>query len=265
VVRSHTELGWKKRASVWIDVPFVNRTFATDEGGAAVSSTGLGDLDLGLRLPIRQGHMPIAIELGWIAPMGSNRKIFPGTGGGGGMDGTSYLAQATGPVRDSSAFFNTGLQSLSAAIEFGGSAGKKSYWTAGGGFRSNYLTPGARGDEDRQASFVDARASFGTWLGTHLLVSGDFAGEWARQQGNPYDRIATDVPGDNGPQLQPSSIIVGPRFTYRVDDRMDMFAGSWHTASGRNVLHTDQFYAGIAWKQTGLDRLAGAMGGTKAH
>jgi hypothetical protein len=50
-----------------------------------------------------------------------------------------------------------------------------------------------------------------------------------------------------------------------VDDRMDVFAGSWHTASGRNVLHTDQFFAGIAWKQTGLDRLAGAMGGTQSH
>ena len=34
-----------------------------------------------------------------------------------------------------------------------------------------------------------------------------------------------------------------------------MFAGTWHTEGGRNVLHTDQFYAGIAWKQTGLDRL----------
>jgi hypothetical protein len=53
--------------------------------------------------------------------------------------------------------------------------------------------------------------------------------------------------------------------TYRVDERMDVFAGSWHTPRGRNVLHHDLYYCGIAWKHTGLDRLAGALGGTKAR
>src|SRR5438046_737290 len=43
-VRSHNELGWKKHASIWIDVPFVSRTFALDQGGS-VTSTGLGDID----------------------------------------------------------------------------------------------------------------------------------------------------------------------------------------------------------------------------
>lgn len=60
-------------------------------------------------------------------------------------------------------------------------------------------------------------------------------------------------------------MVAGPRFTLRVDDRMDVFAGSRHSPSGRNVLHADQYYCGIAWKQTGLDRLAGAFGGTKAR
>jgi hypothetical protein len=54
--------------------------------------------------------------------------------------------------------------------------------------------------------------------------------------------------------------IVGPRFTYRVDERMDVFGGSWHTANGENVLHENYYYFGIAWKHTSLDRLAGALG-----
>jgi hypothetical protein len=264
VVRSHTEMGWKKRASVWFDVPFVNRTFALNNGGS-ITSTGLGDLGFGLRFGLHQGHSPIALELGWVTPLGGNRKLFPGVGGSGGMDGTSYLSQATGPVRDSSAFFDSGLQSLSAALELGGSAGKRAYWTLGGGYRTTYLTIGARDTLDRYADFATASASLGMWMGTHLLVNGSFAGEWPVSQGNLYDRIRKPIAGDHGPDLEPTRMLAGPRFTYRVDERMDVFAGSWHTVSGRNVLHTDQFYAGIAWRQTGLDRLAGAFGGTKAH
>jgi hypothetical protein len=264
VVRSHNELGWKKHASVWFDVPYVNRTFAVNTGGS-LTSTGLGDLDFGIRYNMSLGHAPLALELGWIAPLGGNRKLFPGVGGSGGMDGTSYLPQATGPVRDSSAFFDSGLQSLSASLELGGTAGKRSYWTLGGGYRTRYLTPGSRTTKDRYADFATGTGSLGIWMGTHVLASGSFSGEWPISQGNPYDRIVTPIAGDHGPDLEPVNMLAGPRLTYRVDERMDVFAGSWHTVSGRNVLHTDQFYAGIAWKQTGLDRLAGAFGGTRAH
>lgn len=265
VVRSHTELGWKKHASVWFDVPYVSRTFALDPGGS-LTSTGLGDFDFGLRFGAHVAKMPLGIELGWTAPLGGNRKLFPGVGGSGGMDGTSYVAQATGPVRDSSAFFDSGLQSLYGNLELGGTAGKHTFWTLGGGYRTRYLTAGARSaTEDRYADFLSATGSLGIWVGTHLLLTGTYNGEWARSQGNPYDRIATPIAGAHGPDLEPSSTIVGPRFTYRVDERMDVFAGTWHAINGRNVLHTDQFYAGIAWKHTGLDRLAGAFGGTRAH
>lgn len=263
-VRSHNELGWKKRASVWIDVPFVSRTWAFNSGGSK-TSTGLGDFDFGIRYGMHLGHAPLALELGWTAPLGGNRRLFPGTSGSGGMDGTSYGAQANGPVRDSSAFFSTGLQSLSAALELGGTAGKRTYWTVGGGYRTHYLTPGSRSTEDRYADFATGTASLGIWLGPHLLASGGFASEWPMSQGNAYDRIRAPIAGNHGPELESAVMLAGPRFTYRVDDRLDVFAGSWHTPSGRNVLHTDQFYAGIAWKQTGLDRLAGALGGTKAH
>ncbi len=263
-VRSHDEFGWKKRASVWFDVPVVSRTFAGDAGGS-FTSTGLGDFGFGIRYGMHLGHAPLAIELGWTAPLGGNRKLFPGTSGSGGADGTSYGAQASGPVRDSSAFLDSGLQSLSAALELGGTAGKRTYWTLGGGYRTHYETLGARAVTDRYADFATGTVTLGIWAGEHLLVSGNFAGEWSMSQGSSYDRIAAPIAGGHGPDLEPATLLAGPRLTYRIDERTDVFAGTWHTEGGRNVLHTDQFYAGIAWKQTGLDRLAGALGGVQAH
>lgn len=274
-VRSHNELGWKKSASVWIDVPFVSRTYANDAGGS-VTSTGLGDLDFGIRYGLHRGNMPLALELGWTAPLGGNRRLFPGTGGSGGLDGTSYGALADGQLRDSSAFFDTGLQSLSAALELGGTAGKRSYWTLGGGYRTHFLSIGSRRrpvgvrpntiqNNNRWLDAVTGGATLGFWFSSSLLVTGTFRGEFPIYQSERYDRIVARIPGPDGPDLEVKYVLAGPRFTYRVDDRMDVFAGSWHTASGRNVLHSDQFYCGIAWKQTGLDRLAGAFGGTQAH
>jgi hypothetical protein len=264
VLRSHNEMGWKQHTSVWFDVPFVSRTFAPDAGGA-ITSTGLGDLDFGFRRGMHLGKAPLALELGWITPLGSNGTLFPGTGSSGGMDGASYGALAIGSLRDSNAFFRQGLQSLSAAIELGGTAGKGSYWTIGGGYRTDFLTIGARKIEDRYADFGTGRVSLGMWLGQRLLVSGDFRGEWPLSQGNAYDRVSTPIVGGNSTDREAIWMIAGPRFTLRVDERMDVFAGSWHTPSGRNVLHADEYYCGIAWKQTGLDRLAGALGGTKAR
>src|SRR5262245_45841488 len=77
VVRSTSEFGWKKRVSVWIGVPFVNRVF-TPPRGAAFTSTGLGDIDLGLRFAVHRGASPVALSLGWSAPMGGSRRLYPG-------------------------------------------------------------------------------------------------------------------------------------------------------------------------------------------
>ena len=264
VMRVHTEMGWTKHESVWFDVPFVNRTFGPDAGGS-LTSTGLGDLAFGIRYGVHVGHAPLAFELGWTAPLGGNRRLFPGTSGSSGADGTGYLAHANGSASDSSAFFDTGLQSLSAALDLGGTAGKRAYWTLGGGYHTNYLPGGSRKQTDRYANFATGRATLGVWLGQHLLLSGNCVGEWPMSQGDSYDRVTAPIPGAHGPNLEPVSILAGSRLTYRVDDRMDLFGGTWHTLSGRNVLHTDQFFAGIAWKQTGLDRLAGALGGTQSH
>ena len=263
LVRSHNELGWKKRASVWIDVPFVSRTWVS--GADDATSTGFGDIGLGVRYGMHLGKAPLALSLGWTAPLGTNRRLFPGTSGDGGLDGTSFgaLSQATG--RDSSTFLSQGMQSLSASLDVAGTLGKRAFYTLGGGYRTRYLTVGARKTTDRYADFATTDVSLGFWLTQNLMVSGAFSGEWQVSQGESYDRISAPITVGSGPELQSVNMLAGERVTYRIDDKMDVFAGTWHNPSGRNTLHADQFYCGIAWRQSALDRLAGAFGGTKAH
>jgi len=256
VMRSYSEFGWKKRASVWFDVPFVSRSF-TPHTGATSTSTGLGDLDLGAKIRLKAGPSPMALTLGWTTPMGANRKLFPGPGGDGATD-AHVPRPSLSNFSDTSFFFNQGLQALTAGLELGGAAGKRAYWNAGGSYRYTFLEFASTGDNSHNAKLAGAQAELGIWFGKALLVSGEFHGEWLLSQSAQYDQ---DLTQDHDSKR----LIVGPRFTYRVDERMDVFAGSMHTASGRNTLHYDQYYAGIAWKQTGLSRLAGALGGTKEH
>ena len=57
---------------------------------ATSTATGFGDLGLGVRIALMRGGMPVSLSLGWTAPMGGNRRLFPGTSGGTGLDGTRY-------------------------------------------------------------------------------------------------------------------------------------------------------------------------------
>ena len=263
VVRSYNEFGWKKRAAVWIAVPFVSRAFAPFPSGA-FASTGFGDIDLGLKLRLRSGTTPVALSLGWTAPLGGNRGLYPGTSGNVGIDPSISPRFPGSNFTDTTLFFDAGLQSLTATLELGGSAGRRALWTLGGGARYRYLEFG-QNDEDsagvttafrRAAMAAVGEATLGVWLRPSVLVTGAFRGEWTSWQTKLYDGVVAR-------DLEAVRMLAGPRLTYRVDDRMDVFAGSWHTPGGRHVLHHDQYYCGIAWKQTGLDRLAGALGGTK--
>jgi len=253
-VRSHNEIGWKRHASVWLDAPFVSRTYASNTDGS-VTSTGLGDIDLGLRLGMHVGGAPLALELGWTAPLGGNRRLFPGTSGFGGVHGAIYESLLSGAARDSSAFLDSGLQSLFAGLETG-HTGRRFGWTLGGGLRLRYLTlsgdPFKFGASDRAASFSTASAGIAWQKSDRLILGAGATGEWSGDAGGRY-----------GPA--PRLLLVGPRVTYRVDDRTDVFAGTWNSEGGRNVLHIDQFYAGVAWKSSALPRLATALMGVRPH
>jgi len=57
---SYTEMGWKTKATLWFSVPFVNRGFTRFSGGTS-TSTGLGDLDFGMRYRLKGGSMPASL------------------------------------------------------------------------------------------------------------------------------------------------------------------------------------------------------------
>jgi hypothetical protein len=133
---------------------------------------------------------------------------------------------------------------------------EEKFWTAGGELRYRFLEFGNTGISSHNARFVGGNASLGWWAHRNLLVTGLFQGEWVTNQSQNYDR-------DLAVERQPTRLLAGPRFTWRVDDRMDVFAGSWHVARGENVIHYDQYYFGIAWRQSSLSKYAGAYGGSK--
>jgi hypothetical protein len=93
-------------------------------------------------------------------------------------------------------------------------------------------------------------ADLNLWLGSSMLVSGAYA--YARSLGTG------DVP-----EREFMFHEAGPVLTYRVDDRLDVFAGSLYTLAGKNVLRTDHYFVGLAVKRTTLNRLQGFLGGTR--
>jgi len=263
-ILAHTEFGWKTHTTFIMGMPFVGRTVAPDVAGVpTTTSSGLGDIDLGLRYARKAASFPYAFTLNWTAPLGTNRNLFPGSSGSGGTDPTSWPDLATRQMAsDSSTFFSQGLQSLSLRFDVGGAIGSKIYWEASAGYRTRYLTIGARKDDDRFADFRLFDGKLGYWAGPQLLITGEFSGEWQSREGFAYDRIKSTSTGPA--ELKTQNVLAGVRFTYRVDERMDVIGGSRHTAGGMDVLHQNLFYAGIAWKNSSLDRLSGVLGGTKA-
>ncbi len=79
-VRSYNEIGWKKNASLVLDLPF--NTVTWQFGRASQSVTGLSDLAVGLRLRLREDTPGLILEGGWIAPLGYDKNVFPRLGDG---------------------------------------------------------------------------------------------------------------------------------------------------------------------------------------
>ncbi|MFN8586278.1 MAG: hypothetical protein U0704_00615 [Candidatus Eisenbacteria bacterium] len=228
-LNSYTELGWKKHWSVQLSLPVVSRTYRESDVGAVASNTGLGDFGFGMRWQLANGRRATAVQLQWTAPAGYNTDLFPAVG--------------------------DGHQALAASLQLGSAAGTHAFWQASGGYRYDYRTIGSRSTDAAAdgpaavdwADHFTTDGAVGLWFGD-LLV----AGQWM-----------AEMPMSSGRPLETKTVLAGPRITYRVDDRIDAFAGSWHSPMGENVLHLDQYYAGVTWKATKLNRLQGFLGGAK--
>ena len=92
-----------------------------------------------------------------------------------------------------------------------------------------------------------AQAQVGAWVGSSVLLLGNY--EYAQLLGG--SALAFD-----DYRLQ----TVGPELRYRIDDRLDVFAGSQHIASGRGALHSDGYYVGMAFRKSKHNRLQGLLG-----
>ena len=231
-IRSYTEMGWKKHWSFQMWLPFVTNSVRDAGTTGGMSISGLQDIGLGFRWKLKNGAHAAALQFSWEAPTGYNDHL-------------------TLPVGD-------GQQKLSASLQLGGPAGKRGLWELGGGYRYDYraITSRTSGTiASSPDSIIDGgrnwsdhaivNAAYGHWFG-NLQVAGIYGGSFPVQTGRGYEITQHTI---------------GPRFTYRVDERLDAFAGSWHTPAGKNTPHLDEYYAGVAWKLTKLDRLQGFIGG----
>jgi hypothetical protein len=225
--RSYMELGWKKNWNVQLSIPYVTQS-ERPFGGAGVSATGLEDFGVGLRYRLANGPGAAALQFYWETPAGYNHALSPSLG--------------------------DGLQKLSATVQLGNALGKHAFWQLGGGYRYQYL--GLTGLKDQ----VMRKPALWKWP-EHMVANGALAVTMGNVQAAGL--FATDVSSylPNQESSKVTSVAAGTRLTYRTDGRLDVFAGSWHTPSGRNALALNQYYAGIAWKSTKLTRLQGFLGG----
>lgn len=237
------ELGWKKGRSFFYRVPFTSVTRRTGEpGGYSRTETGLSDLTVGFRIKLSQKRSALSLDLGWKAPLGYARdfairdlqgrkytvEYLPG-------DSSKPAVAQYPPTR------GEGQQDLFATLNYGQPIGKLGFVDLSGGYRYRFEAP---------ADQIVLRADLGLWMGSRLLVGGRYSGDIAAGDG--------DTPGDEFTRH-----LVGPILLLRVDDKCDVFAGSYHTAAGENVLHVDGFYAGMAFKVSTIDRLQGWMGSAR--
>ncbi len=243
-----TDMGWKKGRSFFLSIPFsgvTRREGAARTGaipGYSRTETGLGDLVIGFRVKLKQTTSALSVDLAWKAPLGYARDFAR-------RDSLGRMLTVTGAPGDSSRpavaqyppTLGAGQQDLMATLNWGTPLARRGFLDASVGYRYRFEAP---------ADQIIARADLGLWLGSRLLVGGRYSGEIAAGDG--------ETPGD-----KVTRHLAGPILLLRVDDRCDVFAGSFHTASAENALHVDQLYAGMAFKVTKLDRLQGWLGGMR--
>ena len=243
-IYSYNEYGWTKGRTFILGFPFqgVTRRAGSAAADGGRTETGFGDLLVGVRFKIHDGPTALSLEGDWNPPMGYNRNLSPSIG--------------------------EGASSLLGKLELGSPVGRHGFLELAGGYRS-YLDKLAPTDQ------MVADATIGFWFGRSLLIAGRYDGHFGRPSA---DSIGTDpvtrrpivtkhlwrvLPGDATPGTTSDQVTThraGPMLVYRVDDHLDLIAGSMHTASAKNALHVDQFYVAVAVKQTRLSRLQGLLG-----
>jgi hypothetical protein len=200
-----------------------------------------------MRFQLAGGSMPLALQVVWVAPAGYDHRVrltadsiagLMARTGRGLTDGDSaqFIRQQAPPS------LGYGQQEMTATVQWGTEIRRLN------GFLEMSHGYCYRGPKIAGQALLGA--NLGLWLWPKVLVAGRYQGAITVGRG---ETRADEI----------EEHLAGPVMIYRVDDHLDVFAGSLHTATARNVLHADRYYVGVALKQTGLDRLQGFLGGTK--
>ncbi len=245
-IDSYIELGWKRKLSFVLAAPIVSQTHRV--GTISETATGLGDIHVGFRYGLWTGPRALAIQLDVREPLG-------------------YDTRRAAKLGD-------GLQDWGLDAHYGSPITRRGFIQVSAGGAHRFLEKAFSSQPDsmvkqkssftqkdtlvRNADYIalhhqeQARfgADVGWWVGRAFLVTGHYRG------------VITVANGDASPDV--AMHVVGPELRYRVDDRLDLIAGSNHIASGRSALHDDQYYVGVAYRQTKLNRLQGFLGNLSA-
>ena len=234
-METYTELGWKHHTSFLMALPMLNSTLRLSNGTYLPAATGFGDITLGFRQRIFQQRAALAVELDWQTPTGYNRKLRPALGSG--FQQFDLALQLGSPV------LRSGF--VQASIGYG-----YSFLSLGGGI-SKDKNPNQQTTGDLWSFPITTSADAGFWMGPRLFLGGRYQG------------LTTASQGDS--TLNFSTYTAGPIVLYRVDDHLDLRAGSWTSFSGRQTLAATQMYVGIVFRQTRLDQQQGFLGGARAR
>ena len=242
---SHSEFGWKPKLNFILELPMVSvsRRLGAAAGRELPTQAGLGDALVGLRYRIARGSTAAAIEVDWKAPLGYERDRFlthADSVAAGDISGDGDSLDANAARQLGSPVLGDGNQNVIVSLLLGTTL-PRGFVQIAGGYEYRFEEP-----KDQ----IVMAADVGFWLTRSLLLAGRYQGEMAGDGVRPTD--------------DPDLHLVGPMLVYRLDDHMDLFAGSLHTASATNALHTDEIQVGFAFRKTKLSRLQGFLGGTSA-
>lgn len=235
-----TELGWKKRTSFVLGIPFVSVTRQAGVGAALPTTSVLGDAVVGFKQSLADGRSALALEVDAVLPMGytgrldlSHADSLAATRPDGTFDWN--VARAIAPPRA-----GDGQASIGGTIHLGTALGGRGFVSGYGGYA--YRGPNWQGQ-------VLSGADLAFWLGHSWLIGGRYRGVTAGQG----DDVTRDA----------SVMTAGPVVTYRVDDHIDVVASSSHVFSSKNAPHSDELRFGFTFKQTKLNRVQGYLGSSQ--
>src|SRR5262245_25971285 len=208
---SYNELGWKPKLNFILGIPVksVTREMGGPQPHELATVTGPADGLLGVRYRLANGRRAMALELDWIMPLSYERDRFlthadSVAAGDTNGDGDSLDANAAKQV--GSPTLGDGVQNLALNFQFGLEL-NRGFFEGTGGFKYRFEAP---------ANQILLGADLGIWLTRGLLVAGRYRG------------VISSTPAD--PNFEPVDHRLGPVLLYRVDQHMDLFVATMHSA-----------------------------------